>query len=251
MTEPTESLTLAPNWGGPRDEKFWREAVKLIKHGYMHDEVPFIVDTALALYDLLKPHNLWGGGRRILDLGCGNGRLPIALLIREPDAWGGRGANTYAGIDAILESVVYASALFAEFPAFSFQWLPVMSLHYIGRIKELFGVTLSAPAQISLPFPDHYFDSILSCSLYTHLGTPEAARRYLGECYRVLAPGGRLLSTWFRNPPNTLSSQEAYTVYRESDIRAWIAAQFSIEHEWGGEKASKFDQWHIISKRID
>ena len=45
------------------------------------------------------------------------------------------------------------------------------------------------------PYGDGAFDLVIATSLFTHL-LPVAAEHYLAEAARVLAPGGRLLSTW-------------------------------------------------------
>lgn len=93
-------------------------------------------------------------GRRVLDLGCGEGATLVHL-----------GAPAGAvGVD-----------LFAEKLAFARERLPACRF-----------VEASAEA---LPFEDGAFDHVLVRDVIHHLETPERAVR---ECRRVLAPGGRI-----------------------------------------------------------
>lgn len=54
-----------------------------------------------------------------------------------------------------------------------------------------------------IPYPDHYFDTVVSLSTLDQLETIEEVQQGLAEIYRVLAPGGRLLIT-FDNHSNPL-----------------------------------------------
>jgi SAM-dependent methyltransferase len=46
------------------------------------------------------------------------------------------------------------------------------------------------------PFPDGTFDLVFAISLFTHL-LEHSADHYIAEARRTLAPGGRMLLTWF------------------------------------------------------
>ena len=48
-------------------------------------------------------------------------------------------------------------------------------------------------------YDDHAFDLVIATSLFTHL-LADAADHYLAEAARVLAPGGRMLCTWYVVP---------------------------------------------------
>jgi SAM-dependent methyltransferase len=93
-------------------------------------------------------------GERVLDLGCGEGATLVHL---------GEPAGAH-GVD-----------LFAEKIAFARQRLP--HCHF------------SQASVYELPFEDAAFDQLLVRDLIHHLEEPE---RFIDECARVLAPGGRL-----------------------------------------------------------
>ena len=51
-------------------------------------------------------------------------------------------------------------------------------------------------ASFRFPYDDEAFDLVIATSVFTHL-LPEESSNYLTEIGRVLAPAGRLFSTWF------------------------------------------------------
>jgi len=104
-------------------------------------------------------------GEAVLDVGCGTGSL--ALMAKE--AVGGEGI--VCGIDATAQMVSWA-----------------------GQKARRAGAEVDfrqACAQ-ALPFPDTFFDVVLSTLMLHHL--PKKARTQLAaEARRVLKPGGRIL----------------------------------------------------------
>ncbi len=113
-------------------------------------------------------------GCRVLDVGCGTGRL-LSLLAE-------RGA-VGTGVELAPEMVAVARRA-----------NPQMDIRQ-GTAEDL-------------PFDDGTFDLVVACLAYHHLGAPE---RFLAEATRVLVPGGRLvvaeprlgalrrlLNAWFR-----------------------------------------------------
>jgi ubiquinone/menaquinone biosynthesis C-methylase UbiE len=108
-------------------------------------------------------------GDHVLDVCSGTGTLALAARRRV-----GPGGSVH-GIDASPEMVARATTKSAR------RGLPV---HF-----EV------APAQ-SLPFPDQKFDVVL-CSLALHHLPEEIRARAIGEMYRVVKPGGRVLAVEF------------------------------------------------------
>jgi SAM-dependent methyltransferase len=121
---------------------------------------------------------------RVLDAGCGLGRLAVPLArTLGPD-------GRYAGFD-VVEDVVWwcRKNLARRDPRLSFEHADVVSAMYNPRGRV-------APEAFAFPYPDSAFDRVVAFSLFTHLEAPAAAR-YLAESARVLRPGGRLLATFF------------------------------------------------------
>lgn len=120
---------------------------------------------------------------RVLDLGCGAGRL-VAPLRRHLGP-----AGSYEGLDIVPEFVAWNHRWVTPVdPRFRFQRANVRNDAYFAGGEAAEGYVF--------PYRDGEFDLVVASSLFTHL-MPGAARRYLAECARVLVPGGRLFATFF------------------------------------------------------
>ena len=164
------------------------------------------VATGEELADLLVDAAGLRAGDRLLDVGCGYGRVARALIARlGPE-------GSYEGFDASAEAVDWCARRYAaRHPRFRFTHLDVANAAYNpgGRV----------PAR-SAEFPcgDARFDVVLVASVFTHL-LADGTDRYLAESARVLRPGGRLLATFF------LLDDEARRRQREG------AAEPAFRHE--------------------
>lgn len=98
-------------------------------------------------------------GMRLVDLGCGSGRLASALH--------GATEISYLGIDIIQALLDYAKT---KAPSYEFR------LH----------------RELSIPQPDAAADMVCAFSLFTHLLHAESFI-YLEECVRILKPGGKVV----------------------------------------------------------
>lgn len=126
----------------------------------------------------LAPHE------RMLDLGCGVGRMAVPLtqyLTAE---------GSYDGVDVAAPGIAWcARAITPVYPNFRFQRLDVAHPLYNAQGE-------AEAATVRLPFADASFDFIALVSVLTHLD-PDAVANYAREIARLLAPGGRCFATAF------------------------------------------------------
>lgn len=109
-------------------------------------------------------------GSRVLDVGCGNGRL---LELFESQS------IEYTGIDSSAEMIQRARARLQD-------------TKYKILNTQFFMCDMR-----SLPFRSHSFDAVFCLAAFHHLETVRDRRRALQEFHRVLRPNGILvLETW-------------------------------------------------------
>jgi SAM-dependent methyltransferase len=193
-----------------------------------------IVRDAEWFASALPEHGVLLPGQRVLDFGCGNGKLAIPLTER---------SLAYSGIDVRADCIAFCRQAFAPWPQFSFECLPVRNAFYSPKARV-------PPEELVLPYPDQAFDAAVAISVFTHLETESVCLRSLRELRRVLRGGGVLFSTWFRSPPNRPSSKPARRVYPEEDVRRMLGSGFGIASSWGGASTEQHDQWCVVATAL-
>ncbi len=133
-------------------------------------------------------------GERILDLGCGNGRL--FELFKDKNI-------KYIGVD------------FSE--------------KLIEKAREKYGEYFQVADVLSLPFPDNYFDSVWSIAVLHHIPSKILRVKALTEIRRVLRPGGKIIATcwylfrFFRRDiiisPKKLKIQRYYHAFTKKELK--------------------------------
>ena len=131
----------------------------------------------LKLYADLKP------SEKILDVGCGIGRLAIPLT-QYLDK------GTYDGFDIIPHGIEWCQKrITPRYPNFRFYHADIYNQYYNP------GGTQKA-SQYTFPFPDGEFDVVVLTSVFTHM-LPADLERYVQEISRVLKPAGRCFCSAF------------------------------------------------------
>jgi SAM-dependent methyltransferase len=120
---------------------------------------------------------------RVLDVGCGVGRMAVPLLdFLSPE-------GCYEGFDVVPGAVDWCRQnISARNPRFRFQLADIRNEYYYVAGKY-------AAEDYVFPYADRSFDLVILTSVFTHL-LPAAAANYLKQIRRVLKPEGRCFSTW-------------------------------------------------------
>ncbi|HEX3045655.1 MAG TPA: class I SAM-dependent methyltransferase [Bacillota bacterium] len=126
---------------------------------------------------------------RVLDFGCGTGTMVILMKSKYPD-------TLITGIDIDRDILKIAANKVAD------RGLKIKLDHYQGS---------------SLPYPDHYFDRVVSSLVFHHL-TSDQKLAVLKEIRRVLKPGGTLHIGDLGKPRNFLMKAIAQFLKRFEPI---------------------------------
>jgi len=138
-----------------------------------------------------------GPDERVLDIGCGPGRIAAQLTRRLT-------TGSLEGFDVMPDSVQWArTQITPRHPRFRFQLADIQNPRYNA------GGSVSV-ADYRFPYPDDDFDLAFASSVFTH-PRPTETERYLRETARVLRPGGRNVSTFF-----LINAESEELVERES-----------------------------------
>lgn len=119
---------------------------------------------------------------RVLDIGCGTGRVarPLTAYLS---------TGSYDGLDIVERSIAWCRDAYRGFPSFRFHHADLVNRTYnpSGAIDA---------ADYRFPFANASFDFVLLSSVFTHMLARDTDN-YLKEIARVLAPGGRVVATAF------------------------------------------------------
>jgi SAM-dependent methyltransferase len=169
---------------------------------------------------------------RVLDIGSGCGRLAIPLT----ELLSAQGS--YTGLELSPPLVQWCSEhLTPRYPNFRFVQCDLKN--------PLYNPAGAGDARTyTFPFQDGAFDLIVATSVFTHL-LPEIALRYLHECARVLASGGRLFATFYfidqtvQSRESSLRFEHAFGENARVDDLARPEAGIGFRLEWVLQQADK------------
>jgi SAM-dependent methyltransferase len=123
---------------------------------------------------------------RVLDIGCGIGRMarPLARFL-DADAGG-----AFDGFDVNPAGIAWCRDHYGtDHPNFAFVVADLFNSRYNPTGAQ-------SAQEFTFPYDDATFEFTLATSVFTHLLEGEADR-YLAEAARTLKPGGTLFATWF------------------------------------------------------
>jgi len=121
---------------------------------------------------------------RVLDIGCGIGRLAIPLTRYL------KGGGSYDGLDIVPSGIDWCNEHIAgRYPNFHFTLADIFNKEYNpgGHVQA---------SDYTFPYADDAFDLVVLVSVFTHM-LPEDTHRYIAEISRVLRPGGRCYATFY------------------------------------------------------
>ncbi len=119
---------------------------------------------------------------RVLDVGCGTGRVarPLTSYLQ---------GGSYDGMDIVARSIDWCRSAYRNHPDFRFHHADL-----VNRAYNRAGARVAA--EYRFPFKDRSFDFVLLTSVFTHMLAHDT-QNYLREIARLLAPGGRVFMTAF------------------------------------------------------
>jgi SAM-dependent methyltransferase len=176
---------------------------------------------------------------RVLDVGCGSGRLarPLAGFLSIDGA--------YAGLDVRADAVAWCARRYRHEPQFRF-------VHADVRHPRFNPDGAEAAVAYRFPFDDGAFDVAALISVLTHL-TEEETLHYMGQVRRVLAPGGRVLATAYVAPRDMGDEPPGHAVVSEDRLLETLrAAGLDLVElhpgSWTGRAEGLSDQDVVVAR---
>jgi len=134
-------------------------------------------------FDIFQKHADLKPTDRVLDVGCGCGRMAVPLTAYLT-------TGSYEGFDIVPELIDWCKQnITPRFPNFKFQMMDLYSSAYNRTAKK-------KASELKFPYPDASFDLTFLTSVFTHM-LPDDMGGYTREIARTLKPGGRAVITFF------------------------------------------------------
>ncbi len=141
------------------------------------------VKYAAGSVRLLEEHAGATAEARIIDIGCGPGRLFIGMQFR----WGE--VKRYSGLDVDPTGIRWANEYLAEKGRVSFDHMDVANERYHPKGQKI-------DHAFRFPAKDHAWDLAVLFSVFSHMGIADIVC-YLSDLSRIIAEGGKIFCTLF------------------------------------------------------
>jgi SAM-dependent methyltransferase len=164
------------------------------------------VKTGTEILNQLKELAGLRPGHRVLDVGCGIGRVAVPLT-GYLDQHG-----SYEGFDIVEPAIRWCrERITSRHPGFRFT--------HIDLRNDLYNLGTRAKAKdFVFPYGNGEFDLVFLTSVFTHM-LPDDVTNYLFQIGRVLKPGGRCFATFFLMNPEARELTENGTGFRFNNRR--------------------------------
>lgn len=172
-------------------------------------------------------------GSRVLDVGCGIGRVAVPLTSYLDDQ------GSYEGFDIVKSAITWCTRkIHSRFPNFRFTHVDLKNdLYNLGTDREA--------RDFVFPYEDGEFDLVFLTSVFTHMVLADV-ENYLEQIHRVLKPGGSCFATFF------LINEEAKTLKKQNGKFMFST---ELEHHYLFHARVKeanvaYDEDHLVQKMI-
>jgi len=163
---------------------------------------------------------------KVLDYGCGNGRLL--------ELFKGKKIN-YTGTDVSEKLLNLAKEKYLSNNSNDFQNIVFQKI---------------SPSQVSLPFSDNYFNAIYSIAVFHHLPDKNFRKRIAEELYRILKPNGYIVITiwnlWQKKYRKNIFKNWQYKIVGKSELD-WNDCTIDFTNNDG----DKFKRYHHTFTRYE
>ncbi len=120
---------------------------------------------------------------KVLDIGCGYGRMAVPMLPYLDNS------GSYDGMDVTADVIKWCDRIAKRRPNFNFKFADIYNSSYNPHGAR-------HAKDYALPYPDGQFDVVLAISVFSHI-MPDETQNYLRQISRILKPGGRTFLTFF------------------------------------------------------
>ncbi len=108
-----------------------------------------------------------------------------------------------------------------------------VSVASLSKLRSVYAVRLHADAMIGIPIADSSVDAVVSSYFWEHI-PPQSKSRILGECRRILKPGGKLVFLFDVETQNPLISR-----FRKKDPALYEREFLELDGHVGYETPAK------------